>query len=418
MNQVASQKPQSSIPETTSLVDFETDLENVYPIMKVDIAEHMHSRAPIIQLGEDLYACRTWSDYDCNKIKYNHGYAILLKNCNGWGCSLCTSNAAPSQQKCIHSELLRRTESTRSFYNLQAECDGNIFKPLPKKRNVFIHLSWETPVPKAATIYLKNLTSTTRPTTAICEEHSKMQCEDLNAFIKSKFKVTTTLLIQSKKQNSTLSSNSINEPECVSISKKTIFLPYTPAQRRRNRELFLSRPVDGQERELIEDYDEHARCKHGNPFMPGEPRDSWLVKDRNKNRTTLVTTYGTEYVNVYFRPTVGNQCDCKQIYDGNKDGIIYTRDNYLFQHGFLTEIILSLQFETCSVFSHVRSINTNRLLNYGAFTVNPQWTQEAYTAFVKLAKPRNGIELFRCIKCENSQRQVIACDGIQLGSSM
>ena len=58
--------------------------------------------------------------------------------------------------------------------------------------------------------------------------------------------------------------------------------------------------------------------------MPGGPRDSWLVeRNRAKNATTLVTTYKTEYVNVYFRPTVGNQCDCRQLYDGNKDGIIH-----------------------------------------------------------------------------------------------
>ena len=94
------------------------------------------------------------------------------------------------------------------------------------------------------------------------------------------------------------------EPECVVISKEPIFLPFTYMELDRHRN-FLE-PV------------------HGNPFMPGGPRDNWLVeRNRAKNATTLVTTYKTEYVNIYFRPTVGNQCDCRQLYDGNKDGIIY-----------------------------------------------------------------------------------------------
>ena len=70
------------------------------------------------------------------------------------------------------------------------------------------------------------------------------------------------------------------------------------------------------------------------------------------------------------------------------------------------------------MYSYVMGINLNRYLNYQAYTVSHKWIQEAYTAFVKLAKPRDGIELFQCIECETSERQVIACDGIQLASSM
>ena len=81
-------------------------------------------------------------------------------------------------------------------------------------------------------------------------------------------------------------------------------------------------------------------------------------------------------------------------------------------------ILTSLQYQTCSVYAYVTLINLNRNLNYNAYTVLHQWIQEAYTAFVKLVKPRDGIELFQCIQCESSERQVIACDGIQLASSM
>ena len=128
------------------------------------------------------------------------------------------------------------------------------------------------------------------------------------------------LLIKSKEKDSTLSSDSIMEPECVSISKEPILLPYTYSKLERHRNY----PQLGT-REFIKDYNEHARCKHGNPFMSGPPRDSWLVKrSKSRNPTILVTMERTEYVKVYFRPIVGNQCDCRQIYDRNKDGIIYT----------------------------------------------------------------------------------------------
>ena len=266
---------------------------------------------------------------------------------------------------------------------------------------------------------------TSKPITVTCATHTTKSdadpcAEHLEPFLRSEFhvKADTMLPIQPEEQYSTLSSDSIMEPEpeCVAISKEPIFLPFTYAELDRHRN-FL-KPVH-ETRKLIEDYNEHARCKHGNPFMPGGPRDSWLVeRNRAKNVTTLVTTYKTEYVNVYFRPTVGNQCDCRQLYDGNKDGIIYARENYLVTYAFITGILTNLQYQTCSVYSYVMGINLNHYLNYQAYTVSHQWIQEAYTAFVKLAKPRDGIELFRCIECETSERQVIACDGIQLASSM
>ena len=170
-----------------------------------------------------------------------------------------------------------------------------------------------------------------KPTTVTCATHTTKSdtdpcAEHLEPFLRSKFhvKADTTLPIQSEEQYSTLSSDSVMEPEpeCVAISKEPIFLPFTYTELDRHRN-FLE-PVH-ETRKLIEDYNEHAQCKHGNPFMPGGPRDNWLVeRNRAKNATTLVTTYKTEYVNVYFRPTVGNQCDCRQLYDGNKDGIFYT----------------------------------------------------------------------------------------------
>ena len=201
-------------------------------------------------------------------------------------------------------------------------------------------------------------------------------------------KADTMLLIQSEEQYSTLSSDSIMEPEpeCVVISKEPIFLPFTYTQLDRHRN-FLE-PVH-ETRKLIEDYNELARCKHGIPFMPGGSRDSWLVeRNRAKNTTTLVTTYKTEYVNIYFRPMVGNQCDCRQLYDGNEDGIIHARKNYLVTYAFITGILTNLQYQTCSVYSYVTGINLNCYLNYQAYTVSHQWIQEAYTAFVKLAKPQ------------------------------
>ena len=289
------------------------------------------------------------------------------------------------------------------MYNLRAESDGVIFKPRPKKDNTFIHVDWEScPVPKATTIYVKkSFRKTSKPTTVTCAKHTTKSdtdpcAEHLEPFLRSKFhmKADTTLSIQSEEQYSTLSSDSIMEPEpeCVAISKGLILLPFSYTQLDRNRK-FLE-PVH-ETRKLIEDYNEYARCKHGNPFMSGGPRDSWLVeRNRTKNATILVTTYKTEYVNVYFRPTVGNQCDCRQLYDGNKDGIIYARENYLVTCAFIMGILTSLQYQTCSVYAYVTSINLNRNLNYNAYTVSHQWIQEAYTAFVKLAKPRDGIELF------------------------
>ena len=136
--------------------------------------------------------------------------------------------------------------------------------------------------------------------------------------------------------------------------KNLFFLPfiYTELDRHRN---FLE-PVH-ETRKLIKNYNEHAQCKYENPFMPGGPRDSWLVeRNRAKNATTLVTTYKTECVNAYFRPTVGNQCDCRQLYDGNKDGIIYARENYLVRYAFIMGILTNLQYQTCSVYSYVMGI--------------------------------------------------------------
>ena len=185
-------------------------------------------------------------------------------------------------------------------------------------------------------------------------------------------KADTTLPIQSEEQYSTLSSDSIMEPEpeCVVISKEPIFLPFTYTELHRHRN-FLE-PVH-ETRKLIKYYNEHAQCKHGNPFMPGGPTDSWLVeRNRAKNATTLATTYKTEYVNVYFRPTVASQCDCRQLYDGNKDGIIYARENYLVTYAFITDILTNLQYQTCSVYSYVMGINLNCYLNYQAHTVSHQ----------------------------------------------
>ena len=210
-------------------------------------------------------------------------------------------------------------------------------------------------------------THTTKSDTDPCAEH-------LEPFLRGKFhvKADTTLLIQSEEHYSTLSSDSIMEPEpeCVAISKEPIFLPFTYMQLDRHRN-FLE-PVH-ETRKLIEDYNEHAQCKHGNVFMPGGPRDSWLVeRNRAKNATTLVTTYKTEYVNVYFRPTVGNQCDCRQLYDGNKDGIIHTQENYLVTYAFIKGILTNLQYQTCSVYSYVMGDQPELLLELpGLHSITP-----------------------------------------------
>ena len=198
------------------------------------------------------------------------------------------------------------------------------------------------------------------------------------------------LPIKSKEQDSTLSSDSIMEPECVSISKEPILLPYIYSELGRHRNY----PHLGM-RELIKDYNEHAWYKHGNPFMSGPPRDIWLVKKgKSGNPTIIVTMERTEYVKVYFRPTVGNQCDCRQIYDGNKYGIIYAQENYLVSHMFISAILTNLQYNTRSVYSNVSGINMNCSLFFGAYSVSALWILEAYTVFVRLSKPRDSTELF------------------------
>ena len=62
----------------------------------------------------------------------------------------------------------------RKMYNLRAESDGVIFKPRPKKDNIFIHVDWEScPVPKATTIYVKkSFRKTSKPTTVTCATHT------------------------------------------------------------------------------------------------------------------------------------------------------------------------------------------------------------------------------------------------------
>ena len=119
--------------------------------MKVNIENNMHSIAPIIQLWDNLYACRTWSDYDSNKIKYDCNYAILAKTENGLACLICTD-----LQRCLQIQMYYSTMLDCKMYNLRAEHDGIIFKPWPKKDNIFIHVDWVSDaVPKATTIYLK-----------------------------------------------------------------------------------------------------------------------------------------------------------------------------------------------------------------------------------------------------------------------
>ena len=54
---------------------------------------------------------------------------------------------------------------------------------------------------------------------------------------------------------------------------------------------------------------------------------------------------------------MGNQCDCKQYYDGNKDGILYIQENYLVTHDFVLHILAVLQFNKCMVFGCVSAFN-------------------------------------------------------------
>ena len=170
--------------------------------MKLDIEHNMHSIAPIIELWEDLYACRTWSSYDSNKIKYDCNYAILAKTENGLACSLCTNLS-----RCLHIQMFYHTMFECKMYNLRAESDGVIFKPRPKKDNIFIHVDWEScPVPKATTIYVKkSFRKTSKPITVTCATHTTKSdadpcAEHLEPFLRTKFhvKADTMLPIQSE----------------------------------------------------------------------------------------------------------------------------------------------------------------------------------------------------------------------------
>ena len=124
--------------------------------------------------------------------------------------------------------MFYHTMFERKMYNLRAESDGVIFKPRPKKDNIFIHVDWEScPVPKATTIYVKkSFRKTSKPITVTCATHTTKSdadpcAEHLEPFLRSEFhvKADTTLPIQSEEQYSTLSSDSIMEPEpeCVAI---------------------------------------------------------------------------------------------------------------------------------------------------------------------------------------------------------
>ena len=80
---------------------------NLYNLMKVDIENNMHSITPIIKLWENLYACRTWSSYDSNKIKYDRNYgshALYAPICRDVSISRC-STAPCLSVKCTTYEL-------------------------------------------------------------------------------------------------------------------------------------------------------------------------------------------------------------------------------------------------------------------------------------------------------------------------
>ena len=163
----------------------------------------MHSIAPIIKLREDLYACRTWSSYDSNKIKYDRNYAILAKTENGLACSLCTNLL-----RCLHIQMFYCTMFERKMYNLQAESDGVIFKPRPKKDNIFIHVDWEScPVPKATTIYVKkSFWKMSKPTTVTCATHTTKSdadpcAEHLEPFLRTKFHVKADTMLPINQRN-------------------------------------------------------------------------------------------------------------------------------------------------------------------------------------------------------------------------
>ena len=60
----------------------------------------MQKEAAIIKLLDNLYAFRTWTSWEFDKIKYDHGYILLAKTENGWSCSMCHD-----QDRYIHFPL-------------------------------------------------------------------------------------------------------------------------------------------------------------------------------------------------------------------------------------------------------------------------------------------------------------------------
>ena len=382
---------------------------------------HMHQirKQPIVLLDCQLgvYAMRLVKKVDAHDtISYSSkGYALLAKIGEKWFCHRC-----PNWENCLHILLLYKCWQGIVHLSDQLQVDGNmtthIYKPQPSRRKLYINLPDWIEGRNHPTVMMTFMVTPSKSHNSRMNfkcSCGKSRCLHYEQFMQSRFNTHS----DSPPENS-----EVQTPQPVSddvlnpISTKPIFLPYDHDEYTTNRNI-MDGFLHGKIPHLIPPFDQNAKCEHGNQFAYDRPKDDWLmIKGRKKHPPVLVTINVIRRVDVYYRPTIGS-CDCKQFYDGKEDTILYVWDNFLLTHELMLNFETLLQYNSITINGYVQAWNANHKMYTDCYTISVNAFWYAYCAFVKLCKPREERMLFRCEICEQSPRQTLVCDGIQLRSA-
>ena len=164
-------------------------------------------------------------------------------------------------------------------------------------------------------------------------------------------------------------------------------------------------------RHLVPKYSPDNTCKHHRRYDDDPIERGWIA---SKNSYIYDSRHNTPCT-VYYRPTRGEQCDCRQNYDGRAEFILNINNSKLFAYRFLLDIMHTTQETRYPLRSAFRSVNRSRE-EYGLELLKGYMYEHlrvAYNCYLRLLDLKFE-DLYRCNQCKGDDK-VIVMDAIMMG---
>ena len=163
---------------------------------------------------------------------------------------------------------------------------------------------------------------------------------------------------------------------------------------------------------LVPKYSRSNTCKHNRRFNDDCPIENrWVASDKSYIYDARHNTHCI----VYYRPTRGDECECRQFYDGRDDLILNLNNTKLFSYAWLLDILHYTQETRFPLHAAFRAVNRSRE-EYGLELLKEYMynhLRNAYNCYLRLLDLDFKF-LYKCSRCTGDDRTIVV-DGVMMG---